>query len=770
MLNRLSFIRNLTFQKTLLVYSILIGIIPVLLIGLLSSYISTKGIQEEVDQGQQIILKQIEYQVDAFLKDLQTTSFQMADDRTFEKALRYGISMNNLEPTLDMVNAISKYRNHSKISFSVSLVNPSYEQVYSNLYGLQEIKDFIYYDLIRDNDGKQRGTQLIPPHTYPNQPELLLLRTIYLNALPSDGVLVMHIDAKQLNEWFQSVNQGGNRKALVVDEQGRIVLSGDQAEVGTRLSPTSGLYRYWLEGEEAASSFVLERVSYQLSSKKSSFNGWTYMSMIPLKELSRKADRIQYMTWCFVAGIAAIWMLIAFLGSRKLTVPLQRITKKMTKEMTGSGTEFQVLDQYMDQIVEMNADLTNRLNEQLPQLKDSVLLQLLRGELKEEEINAKLTQAGLQLQGQRFHVCIVEIEQYGDFIQTYGERDRALFMYALSKMIAEIGGEKFSCLTVAAHPGQVALIVGMEGSDNNEMDNEDGKSGEQTLLEVCESIDEKVKLYFKFSTAIAMSQACRRYSSICEGYQEALRLLHYRPMIDKHKTITYKEITNAALSQQSSRLFVKWQKSIVVNIAEGNFDQAAVEMNKMIDVIPEHVLNNASALGIFNYLLAEIEHLLLEMGYELSDCLDEPIYQTLYACESLQEVREWLIGTVLPAIRNHLAEVNKYDNKKLTRQVIHYIHEHIEDDLSLQKVADEFELTTAKVRALFKEELNMNFITYLIECRISKAKEWLVHSEMPVKDISERLGYTSPQNFSRVFKQMTGVSPGTYRDQFFQKE
>lgn len=761
MLNRIPFVQNLTFQKTLLVYSILLGIVPVLLIGLLSSNMAAKSIQEEVNLSQQIILRQIENQVDAMLKDLQATSLQMANDLTIEKALRYGISMQNLESTLGTISAIGKYRNYSKIGFHVSLVNPSYEQVYSNQFGLQPIKDFRFYELIRTLDMKQQRPMLIPPHTYPNQPELMLLRTIYLNALPSDAIVIMHIDAKQLNDLFTSVNLGGSRKALVVDDQGQIVLSADRNEVGSRLSPSSELFSLWSQTGEANSTLTLDRVQYQASSQKSGFNGWTYIALTPVKELSKKADHIKLITWYMVAGLAALWLVISVLGSRRLTVPLQRITQKVTKEINGSGNEFAALNQYIDRMVEMNKDMKNKLFEQLPQLKDSVLLQLLRGELTEEEINGKLKQVGVRLQGQWFYVCVVEIDQYGQVIQTYGERDRALLMYALSKLITEICEETFSCAIVSAQPGQVTLIVGAD---------DDEEFSGRKLLERCELINELVKKYFKFTATVAVSQAYKRYGSICEGYQEALMLLHNRTLIDKHRTITYKEMTNDALSQQSSRLFVKWQKAIVEHLGKGDFEQAAMQINDMIDTIPEHVHNHSSAMGIFNFLLGGIDHLLQEMGYELSDCLEGNIYRTLYDFRSLEEIREWLVETVLPSIRKHLTETDEYDGKKMIRQLIGYIHEHIEEDLSLQQVADAFQLTTAKVRALFKEELNTNFINYLIDYRIAKAKEWLIHSEMSVKEISDRLSYTSPQNFSRIFKQMTGVSPGKFRDEFYRKE
>ncbi|MFB4390061.1 helix-turn-helix domain-containing protein, partial [Bacillus sp. BR_10] len=45
------------------------------------------------------------------------------------------------------------------------------------------------------------------------------------------------------------------------------------------------------------------------------------------------------------------------------------------------------------------------------------------------------------------------------------------------------------------------------------------------------------------------------------------------------------------------------------------------------------------------------------------------------------------------------------------------------------------------------------------------AKNWLVETDMSVKEISEKLKYKNPQNFIRSFKKLEGTTPGKYRDQ-----
>ncbi|MNP75607.1 Transcriptional activator NphR [compost metagenome] len=57
----------------------------------------------------------------------------------------------------------------------------------------------------------------------------------------------------------------------------------------------------------------------------------------------------------------------------------------------------------------------------------------------------------------------------------------------------------------------------------------------------------------------------------------------------------------------------------------------------------------------------------------------------------------------------------------------------------------------------------MTFSDYLMGFRLEVARKWLVDTDMPIKDIAERLGYQNSQNFIRSFRKKEHVTPGAYR-------
>jgi two-component system, response regulator YesN len=92
-----------------------------------------------------------------------------------------------------------------------------------------------------------------------------------------------------------------------------------------------------------------------------------------------------------------------------------------------------------------------------------------------------------------------------------------------------------------------------------------------------------------------------------------------------------------------------------------------------------------------------------------------------------------------------------------------YIESHFAETLTLEQVAEYVELSPFYFSKLFKDRFGMNFIDYLTDIRISKAKEEMSNQGKSLKEICYSIGYKDPNYFSRVFKKITGLSPTEYR-------
>ena len=102
---------------------------------------------------------------------------------------------------------------------------------------------------------------------------------------------------------------------------------------------------------------------------------------------------------------------------------------------------------------------------------------------------------------------------------------------------------------------------------------------------------------------------------------------------------------------------------------------------------------------------------------------------------------------------------------RLVRQTVRFIHEHYGESISLPDVAGKLYISPNYLSKIFSAEMKKTFSHYLLEYRIAMAKKLLRETYDKVYEIAERVGYTDVVHFSKVFKQLTGLSPNQYRNQ-----
>src|SRR5687768_11299785 len=94
----------------------------------------------------------------------------------------------------------------------------------------------------------------------------------------------------------------------------------------------------------------------------------------------------------------------------------------------------------------------------------------------------------------------------------------------------------------------------------------------------------------------------------------------------------------------------------------------------------------------------------------------------------------------------------------------------ISDDLHRGSVLDEASsianISSSRLRHIFKSELGLSPIQYIRQQRMRKAKELLETTYLNIKEIMIRVGVNDESHFVRDFKKVYGLSPTQYRSRF----
>lgn len=95
-----------------------------------------------------------------------------------------------------------------------------------------------------------------------------------------------------------------------------------------------------------------------------------------------------------------------------------------------------------------------------------------------------------------------------------------------------------------------------------------------------------------------------------------------------------------------------------------------------------------------------------------------------------------------------------------------YMDTHYQEKITLDKLADIFLINKYTLSRGFKEQYGTSIINYLLITRITHAKQMLRFTDDTVEEIGNSCGITPLYYFSRIFKQIEGVSPLEYRQQW----
>ena len=111
------------------------------------------------------------------------------------------------------------------------------------------------------------------------------------------------------------------------------------------------------------------------------------------------------------------------------------------------------------------------------------------------------------------------------------------------------------------------------------------------------------------------------------------------------------------------------------------------------------------------------------------------------------------------------AEPEKQEERTITG-ITRYLQEHLAEDISLSVLAEQFHLNGQYISQLFKSEIGVNFLAYLTNIRMEKAKKLLLSTSLSVAEVADQSGYGDYRVFTKVFKKSEGVTPSQYRRDF----
>ncbi len=155
----------------------------------------------------------------------------------------------------------------------------------------------------------------------------------------------------------------------------------------------------------------------------------------------------------------------------------------------------------------------------------------------------------------------------------------------------------------------------------------------------------------------------------------------------------------------------------------------------------------AIRVGVFDYLLKPV------FPEDMNKLLDAVRCQVSMQSEHALSVRV-------------LRDVHSHCLPRFVRNAIRYVELHLDRSISLSDTAEAACVTPSYLSTAFGKQCGMSFVDFVHAMRVEAAKELLHNPDRSMLEIAEQVGFADKSYFNRVFKRVTGMSPGVYRRRY----
>ncbi len=223
---------------------------------------------------------------------------------------------------------------------------------------------------------------------------------------------------------------------------------------------------------------------------------------------------------------------------------------------------------------------------------------------------------------------------------------------------------------------------------------------------------------------------------------------------------------NTSVDESPSSYPINKEKELLTAISAGDKQDSGRLLNEILG----HIFFASG--GNFSIIKARILELVvllsraaLEGGADIEQIfgLNYMYLKEINALKTIDEMSYWLSNIMVRFTKSVFTFVD-VKHTDVIFKAVDYIKRNYQNKISLDEVASKVFLSPSYFSKIFKDEMNCNFNIYLNRVRIEKSKMLLLSDKVNLTNISAEVGFEDQSYFSKVFKKVTGVPPGKFRE------
>lgn len=692
----------------LLITNVVILLMPVVVIGVLMSFLYLGELEKEFEELNSKTMEAAKVRIDMLMEGMQSVNYLLTDDDDVHTFLTEGFD-DNKERISVLVNIKSEVED--------SLVN---KDGIANVYLYSKVNDvFIGNEAALDRkeyykryfeqsnyDYKEFYHILEEVRTIPTwfvtEEYMIYCSDVKVSGRSDKGRFLAGIKKQRIMDIISEVCGDLDIGFAIFDHGGEMLMQTDEFQMGA--------YEKDVQNADVGYRYKNQFVKAFSSTK---IGGLKYVYTISYDDFGGNiAQMVRNLIFIVLGmlGVSALW-------AQKKSLSIR--------------------DMYVE-VLEENARLEESLNNQVEKLNYQRIMNILRGydivSLDKQFVSMKSSKMRVLILG------FVDSEELGRDI---AEKEIGILVQECLKT------EGMEHLFLYEKNIGCICVLGYEVSER--------------LYEAVDKLQKILMQNCGVGLCIGLSSEIYDMKNLPEAYEEAEAALHYGTTFDEDGgVVEYVDI----MELEKGRVYypAEKEKKLLRNIRMGMRQDAENCLNHIRQMnFDERRLSKGAMrqlmIKMLNTIYGLIDAVYSEDGAKYNEF--GRVSRNVLLMDNMEHAFE-MVQSIALSICDKCADRKEGE---LRQRIVDYIGENFKDqNLSMEKMATDFNMSYYHLSRLFNEYMQMNFATYLTGVRLEYSRELLCTTSLKVEQVAIRSGFLQSGSFVRAFKKYYGITPGKYRE------
>jgi two-component system response regulator YesN len=400
-------------------------------------------------------------------------------------------------------------------------------------------------------------------------------------------------------------------------------------------------------------------------------------------------------------------------------------------------------------------DTNISLNMSLPKLKEKIFMSIIEQTVNKQTNLDHLHMIYADHLNKSFGIALLRVMNLEEIKQNRFHDETDLLYFAITNVINEVGSENFECFSFVNPKAsrEIIIIFTYEGVFPDEI-----KSLSYSFIKRAVN---KLKELFGLAVLAGIGNTCSDALELADSYKTAEAIIKSINLIDLKEAIFIYVLNNEKVESHS----ITNRISLIKNALDDS------NKNTLMNIIHEYTakikksgyfsLGNADrALHEFFILMHDsalefgVLHTELSRDYE-SVLRTQGSSLDFSTFEQFEEKWFLILNYYSDKIRGSIKSHKNFN----VNEIKEYIDNHYFEAIKISLFTQKYFLSREYLMKLFKQEFGYGIHEYIQKVRMEKAMELLSDSNLKIQTISEMLGYSDKNYFSKAFKNYYQISP-----------